>query len=390
MTYIMQLVNHILPILAENFNQTLKVVFLISGMLLTLVVVSAQDIPWAVNPNCVIESAGSEGAFEGLLVLDAPDDGWRALRSNFASTYYLAFTGSNFLDGAAVSPDGSRYVVPYGTIVTVAQDDVRYAVSELRIVTTATVPRITRRIPWTASFPVGTAFTTAGNIPRVRWLDEQQITFPTGSLTGEQPWLTIDIDASEIVPFPSGLPGDALISPTLARMLVRDGSSWALNNIATGATLAQLDNLYAASWSPNGAYLAAIEQTISGWNIQLYSAEGSAAGLIAQTPIEQIPGTLRWSPDGNKLAFGILDPQTSENRLMVAELLHETVDDLCMTMNVWPPGREGAAAAMAWSPDSDHIAVLVGDNVEIANLRTGEQIHLARAVGGLIGWFSGG
>src|SRR5579863_8215640 len=65
----------------------------------------------------------------------------------------------------------------------------------------------------------------------------------------------------------------------------------------------------AAAFAPDGLKIAI------GWNNALYMADSDGAG---QRKIAQLPGTpssIRWSPDGKRLRFTLMDPKTLRSSL---------------------------------------------------------------------------
>ncbi|HEX2620985.1 MAG TPA: hypothetical protein VHL11_12580, partial [Phototrophicaceae bacterium] len=146
---------------------------LIFAGLVWLLCISAQArqgfptlVPWAVNRHCAADPiAPPEGwSFPGVIVSTVPEDGIRGLRADTFKTYYIAFAGSNFTEGGALSPDGKWYAVPFGYIQTAASSDLRYIVQELRVMSTEALPKVRAQMVWKASYQVGA-------IQPIRWLD---------------------------------------------------------------------------------------------------------------------------------------------------------------------------------------------------------------------------
>lgn len=333
-------------------------------------------------------SAG-QAAFSGIIASWVPGDGVRALRPELATTYYLAFDGSNFTAGGAMSPDGRYYAVPNGVIQTNSSADVRYVVQELRVITTETVPRIAARVPWQASFPVGTRFATTQGIPSIHWLDADTFAFPSGSMNGEQVWQRVApfSQPTTIEDFPAAAASP--LSPDGRRGLRPDGLGWAIYDLSTSETSARLPRLSAAQtrlWSPNSANLAAVVERPSGTALALFASDGApVTDVQAAEPGQQV-WNVRWSPDGSRLVYALFDPETEINRVFIYDLTSSETQDTCIDLTTHPQ-------ALTWSPDGAQLALVAdvggGDALWLFDPAADTLQRLGSASGGLLGWFIG-
>src|SRR5689334_9934321 len=87
-----------------------KTLFLLYLIMLVGNLTLAQQFPplWTLNRACATEPIPTPEVFDfpGAIISVVPDDGVRALRATTRQTYYVAFAGSNFIEGGALSPDG--------------------------------------------------------------------------------------------------------------------------------------------------------------------------------------------------------------------------------------------------------------------------------------------
>ncbi|MBK9123246.1 MAG: PD40 domain-containing protein [Chloroflexi bacterium] len=353
---------------------------------------SAQDA-WPVAQRCLgLPVAAPDAPFPGMLVTIA-DDAVRAYREGVPTTYVLSFAGGNFLRGASVAPDGRHIAVPNGVITTVTSSDIRYTVQEIRIVTTETVPRITVRIPWRASFPVGSPFTSAGDIPPVQWLDGETVLLVQGTLSEEQTWVTVNPFHADALPEPAAVQDAVTRSPDGSRaVVVRDGD-WVLVGVGSAqntVTLPSGIDVSRAVWSPTSSSIAVpLREAGRGALAVFDAATGARSDLIAFERY-QAARSVRWSPDGLRLAFALFDPQTGMNRLHVAELATQRVVDLCVELGI--AGNEPNTSAVVWSPDGNSLAMVTAQAVpsavvSIADIETGQRWTLLPASGELLGWY---
>jgi WD40 repeat protein len=354
---------------------------------------TAQDSGWEPLEACAgLPSAAPETPFDGLLVM-VDSDATRAYREEVATTYVLSFAGGNFVSAGAVSPDGKHYAVPNGVITTVSSSDVRYTVQEIRIVTTETVPRIVERIPWRASFPYGTRFTSSGNIPPIAWLDNSTIQFVSGTISDGHTPVQIDVFEGGEMEIARGYPAIAASPDRSRAVAVRDGGLALMDTVSTRAIAAlpptPQDALQGA-WSPDGTQLALTAIENGGIALYLYSNDAAESETIVTLPPEQVLLNLRWSPDGTQLAFTAFDPQTNDNRLHIADTAGRTVTDTCLPLVSDVSGKP--FAVLAWSPDSTRIAVLTAQTsaqpqTQIYAVEGRTRYTLIPAAGRLLGWY---
>lgn len=354
---------------------------------------AAQDSGWTPVEACAgLPSAAPETPFDGLLVM-VGSDAARAFRDEVATTYVLSFAGGNFVNAGAVSPDGKYYAVPNGVITTVSSSDVRYTVQEIRILSTETVPRIVERIPWRASFPYGTRFTSSGDIPPIHWLDEDTIQFVSGTISDGHTPVQVDVFEGGEMEIAKGYPALAA-SPDRSRALaIRDGGLALIDTATTGIVTALPPAPYGAlqsAWSPDGAQLALTTIESGEIVLRIYRDDAAESETILTLPPEEILWNLRWSPDGTQLAFTTFDPQTNENRLHIADAGARTITDTCLPLVADVDGKP--FAALAWSPDSTRIAVLTAQTsaqpqTQIYAVEGRTRYSLIPAAGRLLGWY---
>lgn len=363
-----------------NIQRFLTLILLLSG-LTTLSPVMAQA--------CIPPSVGDPGAFSGVILSIAPSDGVRALRPELQTTYYVAFDGANFTAGGAASPDGRYYAVPNGSIQTNSTADVRYVVQEIRVITTEIVPRILARIPWQASFPVGTRFATTQGVPVIQWLDAQTLAFPSGSMNGAQTWQRIDFSASpaDIQPFEAA--GFAPLSPDMRRGLKPDALGWAIYDIETTSQLEHLPRLSAAqfmAWSPDSSRLATLINSADGTALTLFWRGGAQALAVVSVEAGQTIWNVHWSPNAAQLAYALYDPEINRSRLYLYDVQADLSADTCLDLLPQPQ-------AVAWSPDGAKLAVLTETRGESALYAFDPAVsslsRLSPYSGGLLGWFVG-
>lgn len=354
---------------------------------------SAQTREWTTIESCaLLPSAAPDTPFDGLLVM-VGSDAVRAFRKEIATTYVLSFAGGNFVTAGAVSPDGQYFAVPNGIITTVASSDVRYTVQEIRIVTTETVPRIVERIPWRASFPFGTRYTSSGDIPQIIWRDSDTIQFVSGTISDGHTPVEIDVFAGTDMRIARGYPALAA-SPDRTRALAIRSGALALIDTASAGVLATLpavsEAALQAAWSPDGTQLALTTVENGAVSLMLYRKDAAEREQIVTLPPDQVLWNLRWSPDGAQLAFTAFDPQTNENRLHIAGLAGRTVTDTCLPLISDINGKP--FSALAWSPDATRIAIITAQmsaqpQVQIYSIDSQTRYRLISAAGRLLGWY---
>lgn len=353
---------------------------------------SAQDA-WPVTQRCLgLPVEAPDAPFPGMLVTVA-DDAVRAYREGVPTTYVLAFAGGNFLRGASVSPDGQLIAVPNGVITAVTSSDVRYSVQEIRIVTTETVPRIAVRIPWRASFPMGSLFTSTGDIPTVQWLDSERFLFVEGLASEEQRWVVVRPFDAGAQPETAAVQDALTRSPDGSRTVAVRSSERALIDAASGQTLVSLPanaDVSRAQWTPDSSTLAISYREGGVERLTLMdTASGARSDVFVFEPYQKAR-SVRWSPDGARLAFTVFDPQTGMNRLHIADRAAHAVSDLCVDLEI--AGSEPFTSSVVWSPDGKSLAMTTAQAVpnaviSIADVETGRRWTLLPASGELSGWY---
>jgi WD40 repeat protein len=342
-----------------------------------------DDLPqWSLSRECADDPvARPEGwTFAGIIASIVPDDGIRGLRADTFKTYYLAFAGSNFIEGGALSPDGRFLAVPYGYIETAGTLDVRYKVNELRIISTEAFPQIRARIGWQATFQ-------HPNIPQVLWLDDETLLFPQGSfLDGLSP--------QRVKPFTNEVMPDTVLmgmrfSPDLTRAFSPDYDSWGLFDLSSGAVLARYPTLPLA-WSPDSSLFARVSDTgMERW-LQLVDREGQLLANAADITPDRRLWNFRWSPDGSKFVYSAYDPYKNENTLYIGDMTTQTVTDACVLLVNRHDGEH--ESGVVWSPDGTQLALLTSqatddpNALQILNVETGERYSIGVYAGGLMGW----
>lgn len=353
---------------------------------------AGQD-SWLTTQRCLgLPVSAPDAPFPGMLVTIA-DDAIRAYREGVPTTYVLSFAGSNFLRGAAVSPDGRHIAVPNGVITTVTSSDVRYTVQEIRIVTTETVPRIVVRVPWRASFPVGSRFTSSGDIPRMQWLSAEQLLFVQGTLSEPQQWVVFNPFDTDMRPEPAPAQDALTRSPDGTRAVVVRNGAPALIDTASGQAIAALPNtsdVARAAWNRDSSALAIPVRAHGQITLAVFDTSSGAREDIAALRSYQSARSIRWSPDGTRLAFALFDPQSGMNRLHVADLAARELVDLCVALEI--AGSEPFTSSVVWSPNGNSLAVVTAEAapdavLSIADLETNQRWTLLPASGELLGWY---
>lgn len=332
--------------------------------------------PWQITTACAVVSE-SPAPLDGVILTHDPDAGVRALRAGVATTYFIAFEGSNFTGAGALSPDGRWFAMPHGTITTAAAFDVRYRVTEIRVHSTDAVPQIRRRIPWDATFQ-------AGEVPSIRWLDADTLLYPEGGLDDPLTGVSVDPLADPLEKIASPLAAYPALAPDLQAAIGRYQDTDALYDTASGWVRARLTDLSGYMWSPDSARFAAV-QRLESESVALVVVEAASleTRVLLNVPPDHVVRNLRWSPDGTRLAFSLFDPQENANRLYIGALDGGTLTDPCIGLH---PG----VAAVAWSPDGARLALVTADDrLELYEPGTGERYTLSGFSGGLIGWGAG-
>lgn len=344
---------------------------------------------WTIVRDCLPEAQPrpSDFRFPGFIASYVPGDGIRALRSETFTTYYLAFAGSNFIESAAFSPDGRWMALPYGFIETAGAFDVRYRVGELRVMSTGTYPQISARVSWQASFQQGA-------LADIHWLDNERFAFVSGSfLDGQTPQQVQPFNA-EVTPFTLGL-YDTL-SPDHMRGFQADADRAALVDLSTntsgGAVLAHLPsqhaNLSGFVWSPDSTQFAALEgdEGSSRW-LSLISRDGELSVRLLDVTTDRLLSNFRWSPDSRQFAFSVYNPYDDESLLYTGDVETQTIVERCLPLNT--RYHRAPEQALAWSPDSTHLALALPDGLHIYEPSADALYRIGEDIGGLIDWKRG-
>ncbi len=368
------------------------------ALLLTLSVsIYGQDAaPFTLTQACAPpESEAGRADFPGVLLGYAVADGVRAYRAEVGVSYYVAFAGSAFIDGGAVSPDGKYYAVPYGLVQMPTGTDRRYHAFELRIMGTDRLTQLRRVIAWSAYFQVG----GPGDIQPLRWLDASTLVYPQGDVRGSLAMQTVTpfTETVGITPAPD-LDGYEAFSPDFTRAIGPDADGTALYDLRTGQVLRRVDALRRITFAP-GTGFAAVD-LIDGRNraLRVYDADGAPLETLLRFDADTLVYNLSFSPDGARLAFTRYDPQPHENRLVLADLESRTLLDTCLLLD---PQHKGGprGGALAWSPEGGALAVVVADSalglptqvLTLADEGFGfrGRYGLTGDIGALLGWYTG-
>jgi WD40 repeat protein len=354
-------------------------------LLLTLAPPSAQSLSlWTTTRECAPPSVPRpEGwRFPGVITSLVLDDGIRGFRADTFRTYYLAFAGSNFVEGAALSPDGTWLAVPYGYIQTAAAFDVRYIVNELRLISTGLNPQIQRQLSWQASFQYP-------DIAPIEWLDNETLLFPQGSFLQGQTLQTVNPLTNEAAPLDvGGLNGKPLtaLSPDLTYAFSPNLDTWALFDLNSGERQEQFP-APALDWSPDGRYFAGV---VDGRSLHLYDRDGTAIAHVADVGVDRRVWNFSFAPDGSRFIYTAYDPYQNENTLYIGDMDGETIIDTCiLLMNRHDGERE---SGVLWSPDSTQLVLLTSDRLDdpnalqIYDLEENVRYSVGVYIGGLIGW----
>lgn len=355
--------------------------------LLFIVFSPASAQTWTLVRDCAPEPVPRpEGwTFPGVIVSIMLDDGVRGLRAETFRTYYIAFAGSNFIEGGGLSPDGATFAVPYGYIETAAAFDVRYKVNELRIISTEAVPQIRARIGWKATFQ-------DPDIPQIQWRDDETLIFPQGSfLDGLSPQTVQPFTGESQTSDFGALTGQNISqwSPDFTRAFSPDYDSWALFDLASGAVLGR----FAAPlflWSPDASMFATTSDVENQRGLQLYDRHGTWIDRVADLTTDRRLWNFLWSPDGAKFAYSAYDPYKNENTLYIGDMASKTVTEPCVLLVNRHDGQR--ESGIIWSPDGTQLALLTSsafddpNAVQIMEVATGERYSIGVYAGGFIGW----
>lgn len=345
-----------------------RLIFTLTAILCIGVHSFAQGSGWPLTQDCA--AAADPLPFDGVIVTANPDEGVRALRSSIGATYFVAFAGSNFTQAGALSPDGRYFAVPYGTIQVAGSFDNRARITELRLHTTDPVPQIVRRIPWDATFQ-------DYEIPAVRWLDSETILFAGGKFAEPKVYYTVNVFADEITPQPTPLGQYETIAPDQQQGIGRYQDSYALYELSSGWVIRRLVDMRGFVWNPVASVFAALVQDGATRLLALLTPD-AAQQTILTLDERYVVRNFTWSPDGERFAFSLFDPQEDENRLVIGDTRTETLMDTCILLH-------NAVRGAVWSPAGDRLAV-VTSQLEIFDLAANTRHPAAPFSGGLIGW----
>lgn len=358
--------------------------------LLTMVnmpMVKAQS--WTITRECIADETDtpSDFTFEGALFSIDRDDGFKAYRENPSTFYYIAFAGSNFVHAGALSPDGVYYAVPYGTIQIPLADDVRYRVQEIRVFSTDRVPQIVRFIGWSATFQVG----GFGDIPSMRWLDNETLLFAQGSVVDDDlSYVTVRPFDEDVSTTDTALRLDAELSPDLSRSVVlQQGKPVLLDNESSQIITQLSDNINTLIWSPDSQQFVISITDGTQNTLQLFDRDGALIDTLWTGNAERVVRNLRWSPDADRIAFSLFDPQSVENVLYIADLSAQSLRDTCLLLDtLYLGGRDGGG--VVWSPDGTQLAILSASAdygfTQIVNLTENTRYGMTGYNGGLVDW----
>jgi WD40 repeat protein len=351
------------------------------ALILTLLLVHAASMrvsadPWQVTTRCAV-SVDAPAPLKGVILMHDPDAGVRALRAGVATTYFIAFEGSNFTGAGAMSPDGRWFAIPHGNITIAAAFDVRYRVTELRLHSTEAVPQIRRRIPWDANFQ-------AGSLPRVTWLDADTLLYPEGEFNGPLTGITLDPLADPLEKVASSLAAYSVLAPDQQSAIGRFEDTYALYDTASGWVRQRLPDLTQFAWSPDSTRFAAVQSIDGAAALVVVDAADVGARVLLTLAPDVVVRNLHWSPDGAQIAFSLFDPQENENRLYVGDVDGGTLKDTCILLYPGVP-------AVAWSPDGNRLALVALDGrLEIYEPAADQRYATTAGFsGGLIGWGAG-
>jgi hypothetical protein len=339
----------------------------VSSALLLLPALSfAQDNAdgWPVEQRCAAEAVvpPDDWTFNGT-IFTRDLDGIRAINAAFPTTYFVIFS-SEFLKGAALSPDGRWYAIPSGTLSPAADTipDYYYHVQKIDFYSTD-AKREHRSIPWDMTF--------RSSIETIRWLDDEYIFYRSGhhyggseyykinTISGEK--TKVEVPARSIIPSPDG-----------SRAFYRDEQTleFTLYNTATNETLVHFaentQNFLHAypQWSPDSTRFVGVvtderngEVEPAPAHVNIYDRDGSLMQSIKWDTTVYNPNL-----SGNNAYLSWSD---NEGNFFVADLDTKTITDYCNFPRY----------SQVLSPDGKQLAFSYQNTVYVLDL-TSAQIYV--------------
>ncbi|MCU0496648.1 MAG: hypothetical protein MUF87_04765 [Anaerolineae bacterium] len=330
---------------------------------------------WMNERACVplVSPAPEDLTFSGALIT-YDSDGVRAYRAGLPTTYFIAFGGSNFNEGGALSPDGRWYAVPHGTIQTIATSDVQYRVNELRIYTTGAIPQLRWRLPWSLAAPYPT-------LPTLHWLAEDTLVYGQGGfLTGFDGYRVDVSDGSMVTDDRFRVHA---LSPDGTRGFLPDADQWRLVDLTSEIPLADfprgLETRF--TWSLNSEQFVILTADRV---LMLYDRDGRPVETMLTLGPDRRLWNLSWVGERH-LLFSLYDPYQGRNPLYRVDLTTNTIVDLCVELVPYHDGQP--ESAVIGSPDGEWIAVIAADQPDRVHLISETaRYDLMPYVGGFLGW----
>jgi WD40 repeat protein len=107
---------------------------------------------------------------------------------------------------------------------------------------------------------------------------------------------------------------------------------------------------YSLSWSPDGKYIAVVNEGGT-YYLQIYSFDGTNLAALTNVSITAgKPHTVAWSPDGRFIAVGV---NTGTNGLTVYAFNGSSAPTVVKTINI-----TSEVSSLSWSPDGKYIATV--------------------------------
>jgi hypothetical protein len=342
---------------------------LVCSLILLLPALSvAQDEAdsWPIETRCAAEATSppADWTFDGT-IFTQDLDGIRAVNAAFPTPYFVIFS-SEFMDGAALSPDGRWYAIPdgYTTPATESGIEFWYDVKKIHFYSTDG-KREHHEISWEMSF--------RPYVGRIKWFDENHIAYQAGNW-GDYQWYAADQITGEktLLELPTESNGSFFapdpLAPTLSRDHTRYIADGNLVDVATGKVIAQIatDNTQPliVRWTPDSAYFvgtARIDpntENLDSRPLGLYDHEGKLLDTISAA---QAIDRLEMSQDGRYVTWN-----TESGNLFVADLNAKTITDYCNFLRY----------SQVLSPDGKLLAFSMQNTVYIFDLDMAEMYAL--------------